>query len=292
MPLRFSTCAVSELTRFFSNIYTSAPSFQLKTMPEIARFLPWILRRPLSRALQAVGYKAVPTSLVYQLDGLSTVHSARFRKDPRFQAAWQRALQASHGVDSGMEWRIHVGLWAASLAARVPGEFVECGVNAGFLSSAILCYLDWANLGKTFYLVDTFAGPVLEQFSAKEIARGNLQKVKQSLAAGAYVTDLHRVRQNYAEWERIEIVQGVVPQILPSVDAQALAFLHIDMNCAHPEIEALRFFWDRLSTGGIVLLDDYAHYGYDSQGDAMDALAAMLGCQILTLPTGQGMIVK
>ena len=261
-------------------------------MPLLDRFVPRSLRRPLSRALQAVGYQVIPTSQMYRLDGLSTVHSARFRKDPRFQAAWQRALQASHGIDPGTEWRIHVGLWAASLASRVPGEFVECGVNAGFLSSAILCYLDWANLEKKFYLVDTFAGPVLEQFSAEEIGRGNLQKVKQSVAAGAYVTDLERVRQNYAEWERIEIVQGTVPEVLPSVDAQAVAFLHIDMNCAHPEVEALRFFWDHISPGGIVLLDDYAYHGYETQGDAMDALAGTLGCEILALPTGQGMIVK
>jgi len=291
MPVR--PALVIELTRFFlDKIYIGAPSFQLKTMPKIARFLPRILRRPLSRALQAVGYQVIPTSQMYRLDGLNTVHSPRFRKDPRFQAARQRALQASQGVDPGTEWRIHVGLWAASRASRVPGEFVECGVNAGFLSSAILRYLDWANLGKKFYLVDTFAGPVLEQFSAEEIARGNLQKVKKCVAAGAYVTDLERVRQNYAEWERIEIVQGAVPQVLPSVDAQALAFLHIDMNCAHPEVEALRFFWDRISAGGMVLLDDYAYYGYDSQGDAMDALAGTLGCQILALPTGQGMIIK
>jgi hypothetical protein len=261
-------------------------------MPEIAKVVPRVLRRRLSRFLQTIGYQVIPTSQMYRVDGLSTVHTARFRKDPRFQAAWQRALQASHGVDPRTEWRIHVGLWAASVASRVPGEFVECGVNAGFLSSAILRYLDWPNLGKTFYLVDTFAGPVLDQFSAEEVARGNLQRAKQSLAVGAYVTDLERVRQNYAEWERVEIVQGAVPQVLPSVDAQALAFLHLDMNCAHPEIEALRFFWDRISAGGIVLLDDYTYYGYESEGDAMDALAATLGCQILALPTGQGIIVK
>jgi len=45
---------------------------------------------------------------MYRIDGLSTVHSARFRKDPRFQAAWQRARcgpgrlddYAYHGYDS------------------------------------------------------------------------------------------------------------------------------------------------------------------------------------------------
>ena len=59
-----------------------------------------------------------------------------------------------------------------------------------------------------------------------------------------------------------------------------------------PEVEALRFFWPRIPTGGIVLLDDYAYYGHDAQGDAMDAVARELGAEIAVLPTGQGLIVK
>jgi hypothetical protein len=100
------------------------------------------------------------------------------------------------------------------------------------------------------------------------------------------------VRRNYAEWQRVEIVQGAVPEILPAVGAVAVVFLHLDMNCASPEVEAIRFFWPRIPAGGIVLLDDYAYYGHDAQGDAMDAVARELGADIAVLPTGQGLIVK
>ena len=47
-----------------------------------------------------------------------------------------------------------------------------CGVNAGFLSSAIVRYVDWNKLHKRFYLVDTFTGPVLSPYSSEEIERG------------------------------------------------------------------------------------------------------------------------
>ena len=46
------------------------------------------------------------------------------------------------------------------------------------------------------------------------------------------------------------------------------------------------------SAGGIVLLDDYAYFGYEAQGNAFDEVARMLGASILALPTGQGMILK
>ena len=253
---------------------------------------PGFVKRWLARAIRARGYQLVNVRSLYEFDGLHTVHSARFRDDPRFRSAWERGLQAGGGVDPGSEWRIHIGLWAATVASRLPGDFVECGVNAGFLSSAILSYLDWPTLGKKFYLVDTFAGPVLEQFSAEETAHLSYEAVKRSIAEGAYVTDLERVRRNYEEWSGIEIVQGAVPDVLSAVGARSIAFLHLDMNCAYPETEALRFFWDRIGAGGIVLLDDYAYFGYEVQGNAMDAMARTLGAQILALPTGQGMIVK
>jgi hypothetical protein len=191
-----------------------------------------------------------------------------------------------------MEWRIHVGLWAAALATRAAGDFVECGVNAGFLSSAILTYLDWMSLDKKFFLVDTFEGPVLTQFNEEEAGNGRLDAVRECLAKDGYVTDMERVRRNYAEWSRIEIVQGRVPEVLPAVDTRAVAFLHLDMNCAYPEVEALRHFWPLISSGGVVLFDDYAHCGYEAQAKAIDEVASPLGAGILVLPTGQGMMVK
>ena len=114
-------------------------------------FKPW-----LARTLRCAGYQLVNVRKMYEFDGLHTVHNANFREDRRFQSAYLRGLQATGGVYSHSSWRIHIGLWAASAAARMPGDFVECGVNAGFLSSAILNYLDWASLDKHFYLVDTF----------------------------------------------------------------------------------------------------------------------------------------
>jgi hypothetical protein len=36
--------------------------------------------------------------------------------------------------------RVHVGQWAAACAAKLDGDFVECGVNRGFLSSSIMAH--------------------------------------------------------------------------------------------------------------------------------------------------------
>jgi hypothetical protein len=40
------------------------------------------------------------------------------------------------------------------------------------------------------------------------------------------------------------------------------------------------------------LLDDYAYHGYRQQKLGMDRFAASRGVQVLSLPTGQGLLIK
>jgi len=238
--------------------------------------------------LDRFGYTLFNSRRYHSRDGLFTLHGARFLHDPRFQAAYARGVRASRGVDPHFEWRVHIALWAAEQAERIPGDFVECGVNAGFVSSAILHHLRLED--RRFFLVDTFDGPVLTQFSEEEVRHGRRAFAEQALAAGSYVTDLDRIAQNFAEWPNARIVQGVIPEILPHVHVERIAFLHIDLNCAAPECAALEYFWSRLPTGALVLLDDYAYFGHEEQASAMEQTARKLGAEILCLPTGQGMI--
>jgi hypothetical protein len=248
----------------------------------------------ISKLLRDAGYVVFNTRNRhgYARDGLFTHHRAPFLKDAAFEAAYARGVRASRGVDPKMEWRAHVALWAASTAMRAQGNFVECGVNAGFVSSAIMHSLDWRKTARKFYLIDTFSGPVLSQYSENEIARGRVDTAQSALNAGAYVTDLERVRANFAEWPNAVVVQGTVPEILNTIPFGPVAFLHLDMNCALPEQRALEFFWSRLAPGGVVLFDDYTYFGHDSQTEALDIAAGALGARILALPTGQGLIAK
>jgi hypothetical protein len=250
------------------------------------------MKRLIKRMVRSLGYELFPAARHYSADGLFTLHSDRFRTDPAFRSAYDRGVVASNGIDPQFEWRVHVALWAAGMALKISGDFVECGVNAGFMSSAIMHRLDWNRTGRRYFLVDTFEGPPLEQFSSEEIRAGRAEIARAAMTAGSYVTDVERVRRNFAEWPSATVVQGRAPEVLPSIPADPVAFLHIDMNCAEPERLALEYFWPKLPRGGVVLLDDYAYYGHSIQGDAIDAVTWRLGCEVLALPTGQGLILR
>jgi hypothetical protein len=230
---------------------------------------------------------------VYAQDGMISVHNHEFMHDPAFERAYARGVEALQGqTDYRWHWRVHVGLWAAACAARIEGDFVECGVNRGFLSSAIMQHLDWDNLGRTFWLLDTFAGLDDRYVSAGDIRAGVLDRNLSKLANGFYVSGPQGVIDNFAQWKCVRIVVGAVPDTLSQVNAASIAYLHLDMNCAPPEVAALEYFWPRLSPGAPVLLDDYAYVYCEPQKAAMDAFAQRHRVAICSLPTGQGLLLK
>jgi hypothetical protein len=243
-------------------------------------------------------YRGLPQALrarhsePFHFDGLSTIHNHDFMIDPTFTAAYARGVEAAGGSDYQWFWRVHLGLWAASTALRVPGDFVECGVNRGFLASAIMQQHDWDSTGRTFWLLDTFQGLDEAELSDEERASGLMERNQRELDSGMYAAAPTEVVANFAEWSHHEIVVGSVPGTLDAITAEQVAYLHLDMNCSPPEVAALERLWPRMSTGGVVLLDDYAYHGYQTQKDGIDDWSRRTGVPVASLPTGQGLIVK
>jgi hypothetical protein len=232
-----------------------------------------------------------PQSIYYNSDGLLTLHNHTFMEDPDFIRAHQRAVKAG-GWDQNIQWRVHIALWAAGVAARLDGDFVECGVNAGYISSAILQFLNWNSLNKHYYLFDTFAGMDERFITEEEKKAGKLEINRKVIESGGYVTDVERIKKNFSEWKNIEIVQGTVPETLNRVDIRKVAFIHLDMNCSIPEYMAMKHFWPRMVSGAVILFDDYAYRGYETQKKALDKFAVEAGIGIASLPTGQGLAIK
>ena len=216
----------------------------------------------------------------YMEDGLITRHTADFLNDERFLSAYAKGKATGSWNKSNPRWRVYTACWAASQAANLPGDFVECGVNRGGMALTIMEYLNFNALDKRFFLLDTFKG-FPEGSRAAEPNRGQ------------YSDCFAEVKQTFAPYPRAQIVRGVVPDTLSLIDAEKVSYLSLDMNSAEPEIAAARQLWPRLVHGAIVLLDDYGGGpAYARQKNAFDTLADELGFIILTLATGQGLIVK
>jgi len=224
--------------------------------------------------------RTIPTvSYDYDADGMKLWDkNLAALTDPRFVGAYVDSVK-----NANIEFRAYVCCWAASQASKLPGDFVECGVNDGWLSLTICNFLDFNSLGKSFFLFDTYNGIPSEQISERERSRAALHY---------YVDCYESTKEKFAPFPTAKLVRGTVPETLSAVPIDRVSYLSIDMNIAKPERAAIEFFWPKLSTGAVVVLDDYAFGGYEAQHETMDAFAASVGANILTLPTGQGLIIK
>ena len=216
-------------------------------------------------------------------NGMSTVHNCDFMNNEKFIKAYNRGMQA-HSNDINAHWTVHIALWVASICKNLEGDFVECGVDKGILSSSIMQYLDWNNLDKHFFLFDTFSG-LDEEFLSETEKLINIKRNK-------YIECFETSKENFKEFDRVQLIKGSVPISLTDAKIDKVCYLSIDMNCTIPEIAAAEYFWPKLVSGAMILLDDYTYEGYEEQHYAFNKFALKKNIEILSLPTGQGLYVK
>lgn len=231
-------------------------------------------------------YEFVLGPLTYNQDGLATRLNCDFMKDEKFITAYKLGKNTGSWGSFDIHWRAYICCWAANRAKNIQGDFVECGVNKGGLALTVMTYVDFKNLSKRFYLLDTFGG-LADKYISDDEKKSGIDRENYK-----YEKCYDFVKETFKEFSNVEIIKGPVPDTLPLVKAEKISYLSIDMNCALPEIAAAEFFWDKLTSGAIMILDDYGCPGHIMQKKAFDKFAVEKYVQVLSLPTGQGLIFK
>ncbi|MBW7940937.1 MAG: class I SAM-dependent methyltransferase [Candidatus Kuenenia stuttgartiensis] len=225
--------------------------------------------------------------ITYCTDGLVTSNNCDFIQEPRFAAAYEAAATTNPWHNFTLQWRVYIVCWFADMARKLEGDFVECGVNTGAYAIAVIKYIDFNSLNKKFYLFDTFEGLDVSQITEEEKNVGI-----ERIYGNAYNDVYEQVKDTFDAYPMVKIVKGLVPDTLEQCKSDKICFLSIDMNVVLPEIAAMNYFWDRIVKGGVVMLDDYGFPQHINQKIAFDAFAKERQIEILSLPTGQGVIIK
>jgi O-methyltransferase len=206
-------------------------------------------------------------------------------QDPAFKVAWDRAAAGHGSIAPDIRLRAHTAVWAAKHALHLEGDFVECGVWTGLLSVTICHALNFSSIPRQFFLFDSFEGIPERDVEQDEIARIQRKNVK-------YTGQYERARNNFREFPNARLIKGYLPETLSQAQIGKIAYLSMDLNHAPSEMATIAELWAKITTGAVILLDDYAHSGSYRQYDAWNAFAEAKSVSILTCPTGQGIIVK
>ncbi|WP_411288228.1 TylF/MycF/NovP-related O-methyltransferase [Phenylobacterium sp.] len=236
---------------------------------------------PMLDALEAVQRIDARNSFVGE--GLATWYKTPpFADDARFLDLADR--HANLLPAANWHWNLQTVVWAVRQARPLPGDFVELGVFKGHTTRFVADYLGFRDWPKTWFLYDTFEGIPQDQMNAGWAANN----------ARAYVGTFSfgEVRDRFADMANIRVVKGRVPEVLAETCPEQISFLHMDLNSAVAEVQALDILFDRITPGGVIVFDDYAWTVSAQQRAAEDAWFARRGLHILPLPTGQGLFIK
>ncbi len=206
-----------------------------------------------------------------------------FMEDPRFLEINDR--HAGLLPLANWHWNLSTALWAVRQAKDVPGDFVELGVFKGHTSLFCAEYVEFQTWPRRWWLYDTFDGIPDDQ-----VAKGWEERNKNLYQDGAF--SFEEVRDRFAAYPNISVIKGRVPEVLAGNSPDTIAFMHIDMNNPTAEIGALDALFERVSSGGVILFDDFCWATAKAQFDAETKWFAERGLHVLPLPTGQGLFVK
>jgi O-methyltransferase len=150
-----------------------------------------------------------------------------------------------------------VNLSIASRISHIPGCIVECGVWRGGMSAGIATIL---GTERTYYLCDSFEGlpPAQPIDGEKAIAwQNNVHSPHYFDNCSAPESYAHEA-MTLAGNPPFHLIKGWFNETLPKLHTSApIALLRLDGDWYDSTMTCLTALYDKVATGGLIVLDDY-----------------------------------
>jgi len=170
----------------------------------------------------------------------------------------------------------------------VSGSIVEFGVWRGGSAMAAALRLKNLEIERQLFLFDTFEGmtnPGKEDIRTRDDAAA--ESILDSVRCIASIEDVTRNLER-TEFPRSQIflTRGPVEETVPDGLPPEIALARLDTDWYQSTLHELRHTWDRIPSGGVLIIDDY-HYWKGSR-QAVDEFFSERGINILLSRIGSG----
>jgi O-methyltransferase len=248
----------------------------LRLLKKISYALKWRIRVVFNRG---GSYGRIALSNTWIGDGFATTHDVGFLRNEKFIAAFEGSLESISDkkvISTCKEiiWRAYICSWGAKQALALGGDFIELGVWHGVISKTVVDFVDFSKEDARLYLVDSWGA----------MPGGHKSE--------SYAEDIfEEVSSKFLVYPNVELIRGVVPEVLPKIPTKCVAYLAIDMNGWEAELASLEHFYPLMKSGGFIYFDDYG-YGYPKLREVVNDFFEDKPETILILPTGQAVVIK
>lgn len=163
---------------------------------------------------------------------------------------------------------------------KVPGAMAELGVYQGETAA----WLHELAPERAFHLFDTFTG-FAEDDLVKEIRSNKYQ------TTGYFAdTSLEAVQKRLGPSPNLHYHPGYFPDTAAELPEQPYALVHLDADLYWPTLQALQYFYPRLSPGGAIIVHDYNHI-WAGVRQALDEFMATIPEVPVEIPDRQGSVM-
>lgn len=183
-------------------------------------------------------------------------------------------------------WRHYIVFWSARYAAQFTKStkkiLVECGVCDGL--TAYYAMSAMGDIPFRSFLYDAWTAMKDE----------NLVESEKNMTGDYAYLSLDNTKRNLLDFEQESIfIKGFIPDSFDTAEKpNQVSWLHIDLNSSMATTAVLAEMYDRILSGGVVLLDDYSWREYEDTKIAVDKFFSDKKGILLPLPTGQAIFFK
>ena len=167
---------------------------------------------------------------------------------------------------------------------KMLGNIAECGVFCGETSMFLNKY--WPE--RKLYLFDTFEGFCDEDIandSSKFDSFGKSELIENPFKVCDSSQQIEIVKKRLIYSDNFEIHKGYFPESAKGID-DSFCFVNLDMDLYQPQLDGLKFFWDKMVGGGVILLHDYFHPNLPGVKRAIEDFEKELRCTLTKMPIG------
>lgn len=171
----------------------------------------------------------------------------------------------------------------AKSVAGIEGAVAECGCYQGASAYFIATALPDVEM----HLFDSFEG-----LSAPDTSDQIPDAKLRPWQAGEMSSSQAETLSNLQGFSNMHIHPGWLPDSLDVVSELRFRMVHIDVDLHAPTLGCLQFFYPRMNTGGVILLDDYGSLICPGAKLAVDQFMQDKPEPVTLMTTGQGLIIK
>jgi len=167
--------------------------------------------------------------------------------------------------------------------SSIPGYMAECGCYEG----ASAYFIASESPDTPFMIFDSFEGLSDPDKSDQENMGAHAYWKQGDLSSSEL-----KLKETLKEFKNISTYKGWIPERFSEVKYERFKLVHIDVDLYQPTLDSLTFFYPRMTSGGVIIMDDYGATTCPGAYKAAEEFMKNKEEHIVHLPTAQGIIIK